>query len=298
MNVSPLVSYIIVTYNQERFVKDAVLSALEQTYDNMEIIISDDNSTDKTMAIIQETVSNYKGSHKIIINKNETNLGIREHVNKLLYEFCNGEYILLAAGDDVSKPERTQIYVDYFNKFPEVMSISCKSEEVDIDLRPIEKYEDEWDNSYSIYNKNDYFEFNDFFIYSGDSRGLRRTVIDSFPPLKYPRAEDIYLFVRSVILGSGCYIRMPLVLRRHHEANASAAKTTKEIISNGNLQFEADVNYAYEKGFISETEKQKFMKKIFFYKKYQKTYFLDPKKNIRTFVYLCLRKLFGVTIFR
>jgi glycosyltransferase involved in cell wall biosynthesis len=50
----PLISIIICTYNGERFLKEQIQSIVEQTYPNLEIIISDDASTDKTKAILSE----------------------------------------------------------------------------------------------------------------------------------------------------------------------------------------------------------------------------------------------------
>ena len=133
----PLVSFCILTYNQEKFIEDAIKGALSQEYDNLEIIISDDGSTDRTYDIAKNLIDNYKGPHKVILNRNNPNLGIREHCNKLLYELAKGEYILLAAGDDISAPERTKEYVNLFEKFPQVTSISCKSLEVDGELQAI-----------------------------------------------------------------------------------------------------------------------------------------------------------------
>ena len=50
--MNPLVSFGIITYNQEQFILDTLKGAVSQEYDNMEIIVSDDNSTDKTFEIV------------------------------------------------------------------------------------------------------------------------------------------------------------------------------------------------------------------------------------------------------
>ena len=51
--MNPLVSFGIITYNQEQFILDTLKGAVSQEYDNMEIIVSDDNSTDKTFEIVE-----------------------------------------------------------------------------------------------------------------------------------------------------------------------------------------------------------------------------------------------------
>ena len=52
--MNPLVSFGIITYNQEQFILDTLKGAVSQEYDNMEIIVSDDNSTDKTFEIVEK----------------------------------------------------------------------------------------------------------------------------------------------------------------------------------------------------------------------------------------------------
>jgi len=98
----PLVTMVICTYNQEEYIRDAIHGAFSQTYSPLEIIISDDYSLDRTFEIIQEEVKSYKGSHKVVVNRNDRNLGIVGHVNHLVLNLLNGEFIVLAAGDDIA----------------------------------------------------------------------------------------------------------------------------------------------------------------------------------------------------
>ena len=288
---TPLVSFCIITYNQEKYIEEAINSALNQTYDNMEIIISDDCSTDDTPNIIKRVCEKYNGPHRIVININEQNMGIREHCNKILYSIAKGEILLLAGGDDVSDHRRTQIYVEYFNRFPEVMSISCKSVEVDEDMKEIYA-DEEWDNSFSIFNINDYIEHRDFLIYSGDSRGIRRNVINSFPPLKYPRAEDIHLFIRSMLIGSGCYLRIPLVKRRNHRNNASKVRSQKYDLFK--MQEFEDIKYAREKGYITCRTEKAMYDKVLHVKEVMELYWNPATSNLKTLFYRALSRLFDV----
>jgi glycosyltransferase involved in cell wall biosynthesis len=61
MQNKTLVSYCIFTYNQEQYIEECIRGALSQTYENLEIIISDDFSTDQTFKIIQRIQKEYGG---------------------------------------------------------------------------------------------------------------------------------------------------------------------------------------------------------------------------------------------
>ena len=104
---SPLVTFAIFGYNQEKYIGEAVRSALAQTYEPMEVILSDDGSTDQTFQIMQEMASSYSGSKKVIARRTEKNLGTFLHVVDVA-RIAKGKLFVLAAGDDVSREERTE----------------------------------------------------------------------------------------------------------------------------------------------------------------------------------------------
>jgi len=101
----PLVSYVLTAYNIEAFIEESVKCAFAQTYENLEIILSDDHSTDKTFDIMKQMAAEYQGSHKVVLNRNEQNLGITKHMNKCYLEMAQGDIIIAAHGDDISIPK-------------------------------------------------------------------------------------------------------------------------------------------------------------------------------------------------
>ena len=286
MKNRPLVSFCIITYNQERYIRDAILSAFNQTYTPMEIIISDDCSTDNTVHVIEETIKNYSGPHTIKKNYNKKNLGIRENCNKVLYDISKGDIVLLAGGDDISTPDRTSTYVDIFNRFPNVMSVSCKSKMID-EYGCVIDSDFGWDDGFTIFSKYEYLTYRMFFIYSGDSRALRRKVISSFPKLKYTKAEDLYLFLRSLIIGDACYIR-----KRVHDTNYS--KIRRKNYSEIEVQGCCDVEFAKENGLLSVKEAYLFTDKIKYIREYFELYVSPKTSCVKTFLYRVLHKVFHV----
>ncbi|GEM_PF-1509774 len=105
-----LVSFVVFAYQQERYIRDAVKGALEQSYSPLEIILSDDHSQDRTFDIMKEMAGAYRGPHKVVLNRNPSNMGMGSHVSRCM-ELAEGELVVAAAGDDVSMPHRTETLV-------------------------------------------------------------------------------------------------------------------------------------------------------------------------------------------
>ena len=111
----PLVTFAIVAYNQEEYIREAVEAAFSQEYTPLEIIISDDGSSDKTNEIINVLVKNYNGPHHVKAVQTKSNEGVMSHVLSVV-KISHGELIVLAAGDDVSRPNRVQTLFDSWSK--------------------------------------------------------------------------------------------------------------------------------------------------------------------------------------
>jgi glycosyltransferase involved in cell wall biosynthesis len=92
----PKVSVMIPTFNQERLIAGSIESALLQDYPNLEIIVSDDCSSDNTYDVVKQ----YLADRRLVYFKNETNLGRVANYRRTLYERVNGEWALNLDGDD------------------------------------------------------------------------------------------------------------------------------------------------------------------------------------------------------
>lgn len=104
----PLITYAISCYNQRKFIAAAIHSAFAQSYEPLEIIISDDCSSDDSWNAILRSVSDYQGKHQLIIRQTKSNLGTYGHLLDIV-SASSGELIVFACGDDVSKPERVGV---------------------------------------------------------------------------------------------------------------------------------------------------------------------------------------------
>lgn len=111
----PLISLVLVTYNQQDYIETALDSIFAQDYGNIQIIISDDCSQDRTWEIINEYQYDETIYSSVTKVRQSSNLGLARHLNKVLNE-CVGEFIVLAAGDDASMPNRVSKLVDHWCK--------------------------------------------------------------------------------------------------------------------------------------------------------------------------------------
>lgn len=91
----PKVTVMIPTYNQAGFVRDAIESALAQTYHNLEVIVGDDASTDETFHIASGIVD-----HRLKCVRNPVNLGRTANYRNLLYKHATGDFVVNLDGDD------------------------------------------------------------------------------------------------------------------------------------------------------------------------------------------------------
>jgi glycosyltransferase involved in cell wall biosynthesis len=105
------VSLILITYKHERFVREAIRSALSQSYQPLEIIVSDDCSPDATYDIVAGEVQAYAGPHKVITNRNKVNLGLVKNL-EMAVKISTGNCIIVQAGDDISKSNRVKLLVE------------------------------------------------------------------------------------------------------------------------------------------------------------------------------------------
>lgn len=100
---TPLVSINIITYNSAKYVKETFLSAVNQTYPNIEIIVSDDCSTDNTQQIIKDLINSHPNVPAKLVSTPQ-NSGISANCNNAL-KYDKGEWIKGIAGDDILQPD-------------------------------------------------------------------------------------------------------------------------------------------------------------------------------------------------
>lgn len=230
MQKAPLVSLVIITYNHEEYIRDAIRSAFEQTYEPLEIVFSDDCSPDRTFEILKEEADLYRGPHTIILNRNEKNRGIAGNVNQAM-QLAHGQLFVMAAGDDISVPDRTALLVDRWqNADPPVDLVCSYCAEMDVDGRP----------TGVIYENVSVVPDIRRNVHSwrctavGAGAAYSRRLYDKYGPLNVAVICEDWVYAFRAWLESGIsVIEKPLVYHRTHDNSvtviSSRLKTEKDV---------------------------------------------------------------------
>lgn len=129
-----MVSIIIPVFNAEFFLKKSVTSILNQTYDNLEILICDDSSTDNSLAELYK----FK-DQRIKIFKNKSNVGYLRTINRL-FELAKGKFIAFQDADDISHPKRIEEQVRFLESRPSIALVGTNFCTIDVDGRQINQF--------------------------------------------------------------------------------------------------------------------------------------------------------------
>lgn len=121
MTMEIKVSIIMGIFNCVETLPEAIDSLLGQTFQEWELILCDDGSTDNTYSVAEEYALRYP--NKIVLIRNSTNMGLNYTLNHCL-KYAKGEYIARMDGDDLSLPMRLETEVKFLNEHPEYAIVS------------------------------------------------------------------------------------------------------------------------------------------------------------------------------
>ena len=126
----PLVSVLIPAYNHENYIQETIESIINQTYPNIELIILDDGSKDKTWEKITELKPKCENRFVKIHFETKQNEGTCMTLNKLL-KLSSGEFVYIIASDDLAKPQAIEKEVKFLQNNPDYALAVGDNEYVD-----------------------------------------------------------------------------------------------------------------------------------------------------------------------
>lgn len=206
----PLITFALFAYNQEKYIREAIEGAFAQTYEPLEIILSDDCSTDRTFEIMKEMAASYRGQHSIHLRGGSKNLGLAGHINSVL-AMSSGQIISWAAGDDIALPERTTIFASKLLENKECIGVHSNVEEIDLNGKFL-RY-----RSHSKIEANTALEtvINYGQSVITQSHAFRKSAFDTFGDFREDLTQEgIAMAFREAILGNIVFINLPLTKYR------------------------------------------------------------------------------------
>lgn len=248
----PLVTFALFAYNQEKYIREAVTGALAQTYEPLEIILSDDCSTDRTFKIIQEMAEAYRGPHRVTVKSAEINRGLAGHVNAVLAN-SQGEIVVVAAGDDISSEDRVSETTRLFATHPEATAVLLSADVIDSDSRIIgEHLLVRRDDECRTQTIRDMLAWRH--VTFGATRAIRRHIFYEFGNLNNEcPTEDTPFLMRSLLVGTNILSNYKGIKYRKHNNNLGGLESLEKMnfdeIYN---QYVDDIELSMQRGLTTE----------------------------------------------
>lgn len=151
------VTVVIPSYNHERFVVLAIRSVLDQTFNDYQIIITDDGSTDNSVREIQKVVDS-----RISFFPLSENIGACAALN-LAIGRAKSDYIAILNSDDLFVPEKLARQVDYLDQHPEIGAVFSAAQFIDEDGQPFNAAH-LYENKFKVANRSRFSWLNHFFF--------------------------------------------------------------------------------------------------------------------------------------
>jgi len=155
----PTVSVIIPSYNHEKFIKECIQSVLDQTYQDFEIVITDDCSSDRSVEIIQSF-----DDPRIKLFKHLENKGACVATNNCILN-SSGKYIAMLSSDDAWYPDKLVVQVKYIEAHPEIAAVFGKVDWVDENGDEIVYKNFSYLDVFNVKNRSRHEWLNHFFFY-------------------------------------------------------------------------------------------------------------------------------------
>lgn len=229
----PRVSIGMPVYNGEEYLEEALDSLLAQTYEDFELVISDNASTDRTEEICRAYAER---DNRIRYIRNEENLGGAPNFNRVVH-LARGEYFHWAAHDDVVEPEFLEACLKVLEREPNVVLAYARTVAIDEEGRPLKKSREELHMKRLHLRQPSPHERFDAFLQKYYPIGgkcdaqfgvVRRSVLLQTPMIDdYPASDEVMLG-ELAMRGEIHEVPEPLFKRRHHPGMYVEANETLE----------------------------------------------------------------------
>lgn len=232
--IPPLVSVIMPAYNCEAYVADALQSIIDQTYENLEIIIVDDHSTDNTWSIISEIAEKDK---RIKPFRNKENLKIVGTMNFAIKE-STGKYLARMDADDIRSLDSIEKQVDVLEKNDTIVIVGGASQICDENMNVLNE------RRYSLVDKDIRAKLFRYSPYTHGSIVMRADALED-EPYRLNWAEDYDLYFRLGNRGQFANLNEVVYKLRTHPGSVSRSKAKYQEKLTLYIRLKAVFEYGY-----------------------------------------------------
>jgi len=223
-------SIVFLAFNQAEYIEASLLSALNQDYSDIEILIGDDASTDATRSIIERVLLSHPRSHIARLLPSDQNLGLVGNWERLIWA-ATGDIIVAQAGDDVSLPQRISRIVDIFSNHQDTMAVLSQVRIIDSNSKVLHDVYEKKRPQFSKHTRGALRTGFDFWSGApviGACAAYRRSLRDFFGPLEHAPSEDEAYVYRALLLGNVAFTNEVLLEWRWHGNNLSSGSLLDE----------------------------------------------------------------------
>lgn len=143
---APLVSVIVPCFNHEKFVTESLLSVINQSYRNVQLIVIDDGSTDNSAEVIRKIKKDFN-----FIFETQSNVGISATLNRAITEYANGKYIAILASDDFWHKDKLSQQVEFMEQNKDFAMVCSESYIIDSESNVVSEFDKKlFEGSYSF----------------------------------------------------------------------------------------------------------------------------------------------------
>jgi glycosyltransferase involved in cell wall biosynthesis len=248
----PLVSICMPVYNGERFIRQALDSLLGQDYENFELIISDNASTDRTADICQEYLAKDK---RIRYYRNKANLGSAKNFN-IVFELSNGKYFMFAGDHDLWHSAFISRSISILEKEPEVVLVYSRTTFIDVASNLIEIMSDKIDTrGMTPINRYKYLIYN-LTLCNMIFGVIRREAFSRISGFRNILGPDNVLLAELSLKGAYAQIDEPLYYRRKNREDTSQKMDFRDYINridpnNETKKYKHHLAYLYLESYIA-----------------------------------------------
>lgn len=288
--VTPLVSIVITSYNRAHFIGKSISSALAQDYPNLEIIISDNCSTDNT----DEVIGEFTADSRIKYSVNKANIGMIPNFIKATHELAKGKYISFISSDDyLLNNSFISEAIERIQQYPNITIVTG--------INVIEATQHNnffYDESYPFY-KADFFRKSfvpgkEVFlqypachsISYGGTLMDREKLVSLDTKNAVPISYDIQNILQMLLTGDAAFIDKEIYMARRHGENATSTVTQAQTFIDNLTYIDIPYQFALENNLLDKAALDSWKTGMYcnFCAQCLRTYYRQDKNQYNIFV--------------